>query len=149
MDNNKDIHGPLVENIRRLRKEAGLTQTEVAYRIGIKQATYSAMERGKQKIFADYLPSIAEALGIKIADLFNEEAQPIASADTWAQKFLQTVVNFNDEEKAVLMNMAHLIEKKHCPGDENECDDCDEKPEGGTILKNQSPKKTKNKKVAG
>lgn len=148
MDKTKDIHGPLVENIRRLRKVAGLTQTEVAYRIGIKQATYSAMERGKQKIFADYLPIIADALGIKISDLFSEESQPIVATDAWAQKFLKIVVNFNDEEKAVLMNMAHLIEKKHCPGD-GECDDAEENPDGGMILKNDPLKKTKKQKATG
>ncbi len=108
----KEFYALLVSNIRKLRKEAGLTQTEIARRLGVRQATYSAMECGRQKIFTDYLPIIAEALGVKISDLFNETVSQSSGTEQWAQDLLRMVDDLSTEEKEAILNIAHMISKK-------------------------------------
>lgn len=113
--NKKEFYALLVSNIRRLRKEVGLTQTEIACRLGIKQATYSAMECGRQKIFTDYLPIIAETLGVKISDLFNETASQPSGTEQWAQNLLKMIDDLSTEEKEAVLNIAQMISKKRGP----------------------------------
>lgn len=45
-----------MENLRRLREAAGLTQIELSEKIGVKQGSYSAWERGEA------MPSVANLL---------------------------------------------------------------------------------------
>ena len=47
------------------RKKAGLTQAEVAARVGITQPTYSELERG-ESLGSKHLPSIAKVLNVSV-----------------------------------------------------------------------------------
>lgn len=40
--------------------------------MGVSQTAYSAIENGTNRMYADYLPEIASALGVSIGDLFSE-----------------------------------------------------------------------------
>lgn len=54
----------LGEKIQRLRRERGLTQTELAQRAGISQAIISRLERHRRgNVNADVLKALAKALG--------------------------------------------------------------------------------------
>lgn len=58
----------------RLRREAlGLTQQEIADRLGIKQTSYSQYERGRNSVSATDIPRIAAALECSIIYLFGED----------------------------------------------------------------------------
>ncbi len=54
---------PLLEAFR---KEAGLTQSEVALRLGVSQQTYSAMERNADKMGTARLLKLLNILGIEL-----------------------------------------------------------------------------------
>lgn len=49
------------------RKQAGLTQAEVAMRMGVSQQTYSAMERNADKVGAARLLKLLNILGVELA----------------------------------------------------------------------------------
>lgn len=49
------------------RKEAGLTQGEVAQRLGVSQQTYSAMERNADKVGAARLLRLFHILGVELS----------------------------------------------------------------------------------
>lgn len=53
--------------LQAFRKEAGLTQSEVALRLGVSQQTYSAMERNADKVGAARLLKLLNILGVELA----------------------------------------------------------------------------------
>lgn len=57
----------LVETLYKTRHEAGLTQQEVADRLGMKQTYIAQIERGRKNITFDTLRKYAAACGKKVA----------------------------------------------------------------------------------
>ncbi|MFC2992934.1 helix-turn-helix domain-containing protein [Halomonas tibetensis] len=51
-------------NIRKARKAAGLTQIELAERVGCDQSMISRIEQGKRPVTVDMLKVIAQAVGM-------------------------------------------------------------------------------------
>ena len=58
-----------MKTIRELREEAGLTQLEVAYRLGVTPATVSNWERGIFEPKASQLRAIARLFGVSSDDI--------------------------------------------------------------------------------
>lgn len=61
------------EKVRRLRKERGMTQAELATRIGIIQSDLCRMEKGEYKVGLETLFRILEVFGMNIGEFFAEE----------------------------------------------------------------------------
>ena len=57
----------LPSRLQAFRKEAGLTQEEVALRLGVSQQTYSSMERNADKVGAARLLRLFNILGVEVA----------------------------------------------------------------------------------
>ncbi|MFC3214939.1 MULTISPECIES: helix-turn-helix domain-containing protein [Novosphingobium] len=66
----------LGERLHRLRKLRGLTQGELAARLGVSKPTVWAWEQGRARPIEDRLDAIAEALGVEAADLRSSRAVP-------------------------------------------------------------------------
>lgn len=60
------------ENIKRIRKEKGLTQKTLGELCGINEANIRKYENGKQNPKIETVDKIASALGVHIADLMEE-----------------------------------------------------------------------------
>jgi transcriptional regulator with XRE-family HTH domain len=60
-----DLHEVFCSNVRMARAKAGLTQVQVAEKMGVTQGTYSAFESGKGSPTLDLVERIAKALGVK------------------------------------------------------------------------------------
>jgi transcriptional regulator with XRE-family HTH domain len=69
-----DIRQVFGENLRRYRMRANLSQELVAERMGVDRAHVSSMERGQQNVTLLTLWHVAQALGVRPADLLNESA---------------------------------------------------------------------------
>lgn len=52
--------------LQAFRKEVGLTQTEVAMRLGVSQQTYSAMERNADRVGTASLLKLLNILGVEL-----------------------------------------------------------------------------------
>lgn len=52
--------------LQAFRKEAGLTQSEVALRLGVTQQTYSALERNAEKVGAARMLKLLGILGVEL-----------------------------------------------------------------------------------
>ena len=52
--------------LQAFRKEAGLTQKQVALRLGVTQQTYSALERNAETVGADRLLRLLGILGVEL-----------------------------------------------------------------------------------
>lgn len=53
--------------LQAFRKQTGLTQHEVALRLGVSQQTYSAMERNADKVGAARLLKLLAILGVELS----------------------------------------------------------------------------------
>lgn len=66
-----DIRMIIAKNARRIRLEKGLTQAQVASRLGVDRAHVSSLEQGLRNPTATTLWEIANALEIEISDLVS------------------------------------------------------------------------------
>jgi repressor LexA len=74
MDNDMRVN----EKIRQLREKLGITQKELAQKVGVDQTTISYYEAGKRSITVDMLQKIADALGVDVRYFFeDQEVEPI------------------------------------------------------------------------
>ncbi len=72
-----------MEEVRRIRKEHGLTQRGLASLSGVDQATISMLESGKHRPRLETLDTLADALGVEVRDFFPE-AQ-VVTLEQWLQ----------------------------------------------------------------
>jgi len=66
-----DLARQLAESLRRLRSEGGLTQTEMAKRLGISQPTLNRLENAGQNTTLRTLSQLCRALRCGMGDLFE------------------------------------------------------------------------------
>ncbi len=64
----------LGERIRKARESLGLSQDELAERVGRDQRSVSEYENGKRRIYAHDLPKFAQALDVPILYFFQDVA---------------------------------------------------------------------------
>lgn len=62
--------------LKELRKQAGLTQLELAERVGVSQSNIALLEKGKREIDIPMIGKLAQALNVKPYELLPEEWQP-------------------------------------------------------------------------
>lgn len=65
--------------LQAFRKETGLTQSEVALRLGVTQQTYSALERNADKVGAARLLKLLNILGVEW--ILSKPSRPPAPGD--------------------------------------------------------------------
>ncbi len=63
-----------MENLRRLREAAGLTQTELAARVGVKQCSLSAWELGTANPSFENLLRLVAALDTSMDELLGRKS---------------------------------------------------------------------------
>ncbi len=69
-----------MDGLKRERRKAGLTQTELAELAGTTQVTISEIETGNREPHASTLRKLARALGVEVADFFVEPVLPKVEA---------------------------------------------------------------------
>lgn len=67
-----DAYGSLLSTLVAARKRAGVTQVELAARLGKPQPFVSYVERGERRVDVIEFYAIARALGLEPRDLFDE-----------------------------------------------------------------------------
>ncbi len=66
-----DLARQLAETLQRLRREAGLTQTQMARTLGVSQPTLNRLENAGQNTTLRTLAQLCRALGCEPGDLFR------------------------------------------------------------------------------
>ena len=104
------------ENIRKIRKSKGLTQEEMAHRMGISLTAYRDLEKGATGIVNSNISKIAEITGISTAEVlgYSEQSQTVTVNDVKAEynsriDTMQTRIN--DLEK-IVASLEALIKVK-------------------------------------
>lgn len=70
-DDRSALHRKFCENVRARREKLGLTQKQVASRLGVYVSSYSSIEQGNRSPGLDVIGRVAEALGCSAADLLK------------------------------------------------------------------------------
>ena len=68
-----DCRKLLTQNMKKYRKISGLSQVALAEKVGCSTTLIGNIEIGKRFPSADNINRIAEALEVKVADLFSEQ----------------------------------------------------------------------------
>jgi transcriptional regulator with XRE-family HTH domain len=72
------------ENIKRIRKQRGLTQKELGEKIGLSDAQVSNIEKGKRSTSIDRQVKIAEALKCNVSDFYEDDQKMELQENMWA-----------------------------------------------------------------
>lgn len=74
-------HSVLVRLIKQARKDASITQVELAKRLGVEQSLISKVERCERRLDIAELLSICNALGISLTDFISRFEASIPSRE--------------------------------------------------------------------
>ena len=89
------------ERLKNLRKQAHLTQVDVAEKLGISQQAYASWERGVKKPTQENLVKIAQILNVSIDYLVGNSEEKSDELDNIELLFCMNSKGLTDEEKEV------------------------------------------------
>lgn len=89
------------ERLKELRKQAHLTQVELASKLGIVQSSYADWERGKKKPTQDNLVKIAQVLNVSVDYLVGNSEEKSDELDNIELLFRMNSKGLTEAEKAV------------------------------------------------
>ena len=93
------------ENLKRIRKDRGLTQPQVWGPSGIAKSSYTSYESGSQMPSADKVVEIAKVLGVTTDELLMAEDEMTVSED------LRPILKRFDQLPAEIRNQARIALK--------------------------------------
>ena len=96
------------KKLYQFRIEKGLTQAEVADKIGTSTQQWQKYEKGINNISAVRLPDVAEALGVKIMDFYKESQDDTPPVDTRKQRQIKQIVSGVNKIKSVALRFMIL-----------------------------------------
>jgi transcriptional regulator with XRE-family HTH domain len=77
------------KTLRHLRQRAGLTQGQLAERLGVTCHAIQALEKGQRAVRKGWDFKLAEALGFSVSDL--REAESVARSKKWRQAWINLI----------------------------------------------------------
>lgn len=89
------------ERLKELRKQAHLTQVELASKLGIVQSSYADWERGKKKPTQDNLVKIAQVLNVSVDYLVGNSEEKADELDNIELLFRMNSKGLTEEEKEI------------------------------------------------
>ena len=101
------------ERLKDLRKQAGLTQVDVAERLGISQPAYASWERGVKKPTQENLVKIAQVLNVSVDYLVGNSEDKSDELDNIELLFRMNSKGLSEEEKEVFKKeLIEFMEKR-------------------------------------
>ncbi|WP_175057838.1 helix-turn-helix domain-containing protein [Streptococcus salivarius] len=89
------------ERLKDLRKQAGLTQVDVAEKLGISQPAYASWERGVKKPTQENLVKIAQILNVSVDYLVGNSEKKSDELDNIELLFRMNSNGLTEEEKEI------------------------------------------------
>ncbi len=89
------------ERLKELRKQAHLTQVELASKLGIVQSSYADWERGKKKPTQENLVKIAQILDVSVDYLVGNSEEKSDELDNIELLFRMNSKGLTEEEKEI------------------------------------------------
>lgn len=87
-------------NLVRIRKEKGISQRELAKRVGMTQAAINHFETGKRNLNINSLYKLAAGLNVPVCDFFPKSDYPTTSSKQLCEYFtLELIYELERREK--------------------------------------------------
>lgn len=103
-----------VNIVEKLRKQRGLTQTQLAEMAGLQQSHISKIENQNDGTTIRVFQQIAKALGLKLSDLFQDERAPQEIA------LIEAFRSLPPERQRGWLDMARLVHAESAQASETE-----------------------------
>ena len=101
------------ERLKKLRKQAQLTQVDVAEKLGISQPAYASWERGNKKPTQENLVKIAQVLNVSVDYLVGNSEEKIDELDNIELLFRMNSKGLTEEEKEIFKKeLIEFMEKR-------------------------------------
>lgn len=101
------------ERLKNLRKQAHLTQVDVAEKLGISQPAYASWERGTKKPTQDNLVKIAQVLNVSVDYLVGNSEEKSDDLNNIELLFRMNSKGLTEDEKAVFKKeLIEFMEKR-------------------------------------
>lgn len=100
----------LGKRIKSLRKEAGMSQEELAFKASISPAHLGQIERALKNPTLDTIDSIAQALGVSLSQLFDG-ADDITLPDTpqYENKLVAYLTGMSDAQQKDILKLIKIV----------------------------------------
>lgn len=110
------------ERLKKLRKDTGLTQVDVASKLGISQQAYASWERGVKKPTQDNLVKIAQILNVSVDYLVGNSEEKTDELDNIELLFRMNSKGLTKEEKDIFKKelIEFMEERKKYFNDKNQ-----------------------------
>ena len=109
-DNEKAFYQTLGIRIAQLRKEQGLTQTQLGELIDISQQHVASYEVGRRRAALALLPALARTLGVSMEELVGEEIKPAKRGPTpKLQRQLERITQLPKGKQRFVMEMIDTV----------------------------------------
>ena len=101
------------ERLKKLRKDAGLTQVDVANKLGISQPAYASWERGVKKPTQDNSVKIAQVLNVSVDYLVGNSEEKTDELDNIELLFRMNSKGLTEKEKEIFKKeLIEFMEKR-------------------------------------
>lgn len=90
-------YNSIIEKVTKLREQSGLTQEEVANKLGISRQRWILVEKGERDLSTQELEILANLFGIDVADFFEE----IPDIEKFKQMFFAVIKYASDHRGGV------------------------------------------------
>lgn len=98
--------------LRKCREAKRLSQSEVAFLIGVSQSTYFTWESGEQvNIRMKYIPKIVEVLGVDINELIPESASLKIETRPIKETTIDDSINFTNSTKMLIDEISSIYRR--------------------------------------
>lgn len=103
----------ILERLKKLRLERGLSQPDIASRLGIPLTTYRSYEQGKREPNNETILKISDVLNTSTDYLLGNDVIKAADANSSLsheeQRFLSNFINLSADERKILMELMKRI----------------------------------------
>lgn len=97
------------ENIREMRKQMKMTQVELSRLSGIKQATISAIENGRNAPTTPTLELLARAMRCSVSQLINEVMEAKPESNEMEERLMDIFRLLNEAGQAAILASAEAL----------------------------------------
>lgn len=107
------VREEISKNLLYYRKKAGLTQKQLADKIGVKNTAVSNWESGNNSIDIDTLCLVCEVFGITLNDIYGgySEKSTVLSADE--MNLIATYREISDQGKQYLLQTLNMVKNEY------------------------------------
>ena len=111
---NKELDQAVGGNIARFRKELGLSQRELAAKLGISQRSLGTYEIARNSLPISLLPEFADFFNISVEELLNKPTKNIDGRSRSARmlKSLELMEKMPEKDQILVLGMIDSLQEK-------------------------------------